>query len=605
MIYYVSKSGSDRMDGSQDHPFLTINHAAQLAMPGDTVIIGGGIYRERVDPKNGGTGNNQRITYRAAAGETPIITGAEVVTGWIRRGDFWEASVNNTVFGSYNPYTDPIYGDWFDGFGRVHHTGQVYLNGQALLEAASPEQLRADALQWYAQVDEATTTFLCSFGGADPNEALTEFNVRPCCFFPSREGRNYITVSGLTLRQAATQWAPPTAFQPGLIGTHWSKGWIIENCTISESRCTGISLGKRMDIQDNLWSRDHRKGGAQTYTEIVFTNLNDGWNKERIGGHIIRNNEIYNCGQAGIVGNMGCAFSDVVNNHIHHINDRREFGGAEMSAIKFHCGIDVLIEGNCIHHSTNGLWLDWEAQGARVRRNVFFDNNEDLFIEVCHGPCLVENNLFLSQRSFFNVSQGIACAHNLFAGEVQLIRDTSRFTMYHIPHSTMVGGVMFIYGGDDKIYNNIFVGSGPLHGTASYDGYNENQGEKGMENDTPMADVNRTLPVFLGNNLYLNGAQHCVYEDSPRTAPAFHATLAVTQADGHWYLETNLYQCGVDLAADSVSTETLGIAFQPGQPYEDRDGNPITLDTDFTGASRTDHPAIGPLESPATRILLF
>ncbi|MGN1027596.1 MAG: right-handed parallel beta-helix repeat-containing protein [Faecousia sp.] len=605
MIFYVSKSGSDRMDGSQAHPFLTINHAAQLAMPGDTVIIGGGIYRERVDPKNGGTGNNQRITYRAAVGETPIITGAEVVTGWIRRGDFWEASVDNTVFGSYNPYTDPIYGDWFDGFGRVHHTGQVYLNGQALLEAASPEQLRAGALQWYAQVDETTTTFLCSFGGADPNEALTEFNVRPCCFFPSREGQNYITVSGLTLRQAATQWAPPTAFQPGLIGPHWSKGWIIENCTISESRCAGISLGKRMDIQDNLWSRDHRKGGAQTYTEIVFTNLHDGWNKERIGGHIIRNNEIYNCGQAGIVGNMGCAFSDVVNNHIHHINDRREFGGAEMSAIKFHCGIDVRIEGNCIHHSTNGLWLDWEAQGARVRRNAFFDNNEDLFIEVCHGPCLVENNLFLSQRSFLNVSQGIACAHNLFAGEVQLLRDTNRFTMYHIPHSTMVGGVMFIYGGDDKIYNNIFLGSGPLHGTASYDGYNENQGEKGMENDTPMADVNRTLPVFLGNNLYLNGARPCVYEDNPRTAPVFRATLAVTQADGHWYLETNLYQCGVDMAADSVSTETLGIAFQSGQPYEDRDGNPITLDTDFTGASRADHPTIGPLESPATRILLF
>ena len=34
---------------------------------------------------------------------------------------------------------------------------------------------------------------------------------------------------GFTLEHAATNWAPPTAEQIGLIGTHWSKGWIIEN----------------------------------------------------------------------------------------------------------------------------------------------------------------------------------------------------------------------------------------------------------------------------------------------------------------------------------------------------------------------------------------
>ena len=40
---------------------------------------------------------------------------------------------------------------------------------------------------------------------------------------------NYITVSGFYLAHAATQWAPPTAEQEGLIGPYWSKGWIIEN----------------------------------------------------------------------------------------------------------------------------------------------------------------------------------------------------------------------------------------------------------------------------------------------------------------------------------------------------------------------------------------
>ena len=41
------------------------------------------------------------------------------------------------------------------------------------------------------------------------------------------------------MSQAATQWAPPTAEQIGLIGTNWSKGWIIENNVISEFEMFG------------------------------------------------------------------------------------------------------------------------------------------------------------------------------------------------------------------------------------------------------------------------------------------------------------------------------------------------------------------------------
>ena len=37
----------------------------------------------------------------------------------------------------------------------------------------------------------------------------------------------------------------------GLIGTHWSKGWIIENNDISYSKCSGVALGKYGDEWDN------------------------------------------------------------------------------------------------------------------------------------------------------------------------------------------------------------------------------------------------------------------------------------------------------------------------------------------------------------------
>ena len=55
-------------------------------------------------------------------------------------------------------------------------------------------------------------------------------------------------VNMIVLDQAATTWAPPAAYQDGMVGPHWSKGWIIEDCEISNSKCCGISLGKWMRL---------------------------------------------------------------------------------------------------------------------------------------------------------------------------------------------------------------------------------------------------------------------------------------------------------------------------------------------------------------------
>ena len=48
--YHVAKNGSDLGKGTKEDPFLTINRAASLAQPGDTVIVHEGVYREWVKP---------------------------------------------------------------------------------------------------------------------------------------------------------------------------------------------------------------------------------------------------------------------------------------------------------------------------------------------------------------------------------------------------------------------------------------------------------------------------------------------------------------------------------------------------------------------------
>ena len=104
MQIYVSASVKRSGDGSQAAPFQTINEAAQVAVAGDEVIVLPGYYREWVDPKNGGTADDCRITYRSQVPGGAVITGSEVVKTWEPyQGDVWVARIPNGLFGNYNP----------------------------------------------------------------------------------------------------------------------------------------------------------------------------------------------------------------------------------------------------------------------------------------------------------------------------------------------------------------------------------------------------------------------------------------------------------------------------------------------------------------------
>ena len=226
-----------------------------------------GVYRERISPPRGGESDAKRIVYQAAPGEKVEIKGSEVVKNWVKvQDDVWKVTLPNSFFGSFNPYSDLIHGDWFDPKGRQHHTGAVYLNGDWLTEAAKLDDVLKPAAAtplWFGQVDKENTTIWAQFKGVNPNEQQVEINVRRTVFYPEKTGINYITVRGFTLRHAATPWAPPTAEQIGLIGTHWSKGWIIENNVISHSICSGIALGKYGDQWDNT-SANSAEGYVKT-----------------------------------------------------------------------------------------------------------------------------------------------------------------------------------------------------------------------------------------------------------------------------------------------------------------------------------------------------
>ncbi|SDC08661.1 Protein of unknown function [Pelagirhabdus alkalitolerans] len=672
MNYYVSTKGNDQAKGNQDQPFRTISQAAALAMPGDTVTVHSGIYREWVNPAHGGT-KEHRIIYKSAGDGEVIITGAERISDWEAEGDnVWCAEIPNSLFSVRNPFEVELSGDWlFDGALTVH-LGDVYLDGKSLYECDhidkvhnpeiwSESQYPEDSLlKWYAEVGSTTTKIWANFGDRDPREENVEINVRPYCFWPEKPGLNYITVSGFTLRQASPQWAPPTDYQEGLIGPHWSKGWIIENNMISESKNVGISLGTKIGTGHAKYSGKHPKGGTQREQEVILRALRSGWHKDNIGSHIIRGNVIHDCEQAGIAGHMGCAFSHISRNRIYNIHHKKLRHGAEVGGIKLHAPLDTQISENTIYSCYRGVWLDWQAQGTRISRNLFLDNlSEDFFVEVCHGPYMADHNLFLSPVNFRNMAQGGAFVHNLFAGQFVVRSEINRITPYHFPHETAMAGYSNITGGDDRYYNNIFLREGdtnkepvpitffehlPLKdrdeidddGKTAMDGvpddaichlhpvglgsYNKHSNvqdkqwwEYTKEEIKELGDAakdffigNAVLPVAMGGNLHLNEAVPSTHEPGAKVYEQKGINVTIDPEKGKVRVQINKPEWLKGASPMLITTDLLGKTYHADMKHEKPDSTPYRFDTDFFGNKRPDADVTpGPFEVSKNGVVDF
>ncbi len=372
------------------------------------------------------------------------------------------------------------------------------------------------------------------------------------------------------------------------------------------------------------------KFGTQHEQEVICRAVHDGWDRAHIGGHIVRYNEIFECEQAGIVGHLGAVFSEIYGNRIHHIHHKRLFHGAEVSGIKLHASLDTQIHDNVIYSCYRGVWFDWQAQGTHLFRNVLFDNlSEDLFVEVCHGPYMLDHNLFLSKMNFRNVSQGGAFVHNLFTGRFVINPDRGRQTPYHFPHETAVAGYANIIGGDDRYYNNIFLRDNDPDDTPIPIGFfdhlplkprtqEEQEAEKKAKLDGLPSKNNATLyPVGLGSyntypgpyerfwekpfnpgireihlpcaisgNLYLKNALPSTIDHNAcvKAESGIAIDVDTTAATVHLYIQPSVLRGGTHMLIHST---LLGKTYHAEMRFENPDGSDYCFDRDFFGTLRT------------------
>jgi len=159
-VVHVAPDGFDGFVGqSRRSAVRTIQRAAQIAEPGETILIWPGIYRESVRLRRGGLPGRPLVLRAAVPGQAVISGGADpgVMADWQWRPDgprIWSTAVA-----------------W-----RVHG---LRWNGVAAYRAGSPEQLRQICARpgaWPAFSSAERRLWLCLPGGESPR--LEQLEVR-------------------------------------------------------------------------------------------------------------------------------------------------------------------------------------------------------------------------------------------------------------------------------------------------------------------------------------------------------------------------------------------------------------------------------------------
>ena len=393
-IYHVANQhpmATDDGEGRAERPFLTINRAAQLVQPGEKVVVHGGVYRECVQPARGGTGKNQMIAYEAAAGETVTIVASERLetpfspsTSWNFGGaTVWQAELPADWFRAYNPFAIDNFTMEYSSFVPNWSTeenhrlllkrGMVFVDERPLQQVLHPQQLgQQDGAFWVEAPGLRIHVRL--WDDANPNEigAAYEISVREQCFAPPTRDVHYLRLSGFHFRYAAD--GPPIP-QRSMVSSNDGHRWIIEDCDLRWANACAIDVGY------GSW---HRREFQEGYTQPAAAGLPP--TDLQSGHHIIRRNQIADCGIGGIAAvgnNLYTLIEDNVIERVARIDIERLW---ETAAIKLHVSYGALIRGNVLRHirSATVVWLDYMINNSRITNNLVYD------VESLHGGLMIE-----------------------------------------------------------------------------------------------------------------------------------------------------------------------------------------------------------------------
>lgn len=453
--YYVDQRhprADDANPGTNLLPFLTINQAAQVLQPGERVIIGAGIYRERIRPRRGGTGPDKMIRYEARQGDQVVVSGSRTWEGsWIAtrvEGPYaaqaiWQTKLDPNYFGDYNPFALPNVTE--TQFAVMHWAasergkapysfvrGLVFQDGRRLSQVATATALAGQAGTYWVDT-KSQLLFARFFDDVKPQPGTIAITTEETLFAPDEIGLGYIQLTGLTFEHAAGPWPFE---QIGAISTSRGHHWIIEDCTVRQVNGAGIDVGG----QHIRWPQP-----------------------PVIGFHIVRRNRVTDCGITGICGlgpaggrEFGLLIEDnvILRTAWHAAEDLWETG-----AIKTHRNVRCLIRHNLIVDTYNGpgIWMDYDNRATRCTGNVVLRTKSKhgaIFLEISKQPNLVDHNVVWDTRGsgiYEHDSTGQTFAHNLVGNSTEaafhlrgratdrrIDNDTMNYGSHHVSNNLLL-----------------------------------------------------------------------------------------------------------------------------------------------------------------------
>jgi alpha-L-arabinofuranosidase len=424
-------NASDSNLGTEDAPFLTINKAAQIVKAGEKVSIHSGVYKEIIQPVNGGLSPDKMISYEAANGEEVIVKGSKIIpSNWIQRAVYTDKLPDSTKTYSWSKKTwmitleDSFFSDNYFPLKLQNIEANEYLmmpwanlvkkitpynsprslifeNGKRLQQMTAYGDIAKIAGSFWVDNDKKTL-HIHSYDSGNPNNSLIEIAIAHHLFLPQSIGLNYIQLSGITFEHCANGFLRTSTGAVTSLGGHH---WIFENNTIRQINSSGLEFGyyafEEKDTNPLNLKSPRRKPSA-------------------IGGMIVRNNTISECGTAGM---RSYVVPDALieDNHVYNCGWQDAENYWEVAGIKILNVQNCLIRRNHIHNMVggNGLWLDWDNYGSRVTQNIIHDISTvqgGVFIEASHYPNLVDNNFIWNidgNGIYANDTDSLKVYHNL------------------------------------------------------------------------------------------------------------------------------------------------------------------------------------------------
>jgi hypothetical protein len=417
--WHVSPQSLPAIPANQQ--FRTIQDAAKVAEPGDTVLIHSGVYRETVVIEKSGT-PDQPIRFEAAPVSNVVVTGLDPLAVWQREND-GENVYSTTWPYRFNPSskTDAYPPDEYHRL--IGRAEQVVQNDYALRQTLQRTDVSAGS--FYVDL-AAKRLYVSPLGKEDltgPNQNIQIEGATRQVLWRCKGA--YVAVRGIRFRYAANR------AQQGAV-VFEGRGDVAEDCIFERMNSYGAAFGGPDQTARNCTFQDNGQLGFGAYRAHNFLLT-------------------------------GCT---VRNNNTKGFNKQWEAGGDKIVLSR---GV-ALEKSRFIDNHGVGIWFDIGNENCTVRNCLIADNEDaGLFYEISYGLHANDNvavgNGFATTPGAWGAQAGIVLSsspgcvitRNLLVGNKEgfNFREQARMTG-RIDHPEP-GHQEQIWNHDEQICNNVIA----------------------------------------------------------------------------------------------------------------------------------------------------